>query len=103
MEIHSEDRVYLRILWQLYPQMSIEEYQKKTVTYGTSCASCQALRTLQHLASTEKDRFPIAMNVIMRDTFMDDILTGACSEEETSTCTGDRTLCGGQICTSEMG
>jgi hypothetical protein len=86
IEIHSKDRDYLRILWRFDQQMPIEEYRRNRVTYGTSCAPHQALRTLQHLASTEEDRFPIAANILMRDTFMDDILTWANSEEDVIIC-----------------
>jgi len=39
------------------------------------------LRTLQHLAKIEKTRFPIAAQILMQDTFVDDILTGADSSE----------------------
>lgn len=86
IEVRQQDRDYLRILWRFDLQTPIEEYRLNTVTYGTSCAPFQALRTLQHLASTEANRFPIAAKILMRDTFMDDILTGANSERDALTC-----------------
>ncbi|KAL4104802.1 hypothetical protein QTP88_020078 [Uroleucon formosanum] len=52
-----------------------------TVTYGTSSAPHQALRILQHLAEIEATKFPIAAQILMQDTFVDDILTGADSSE----------------------
>lgn len=47
------------------------------MTYGTSSAPFQAIRTLQHLATLCKLTHPIASQVIHSDTFVDDILTGA--------------------------
>lgn len=81
IEIQPEDRDYLRILWRFDRSMPIDEYRLRTVTYGTSCAPFQALSTIQHLAEIEKCRFPIAAEVFMHDTFVDDILTGSDSEE----------------------
>lgn len=86
IEIHPEDRDYLRILWRFDRNQSIEEYRLRTVTYGTSCAPHQALRTLQHLATIESHKFPIAASVIQQDTFVDDILTGANSEKDALEC-----------------
>lgn len=73
----------MRILWCFDRNLPIEEYRLCTLTYGTSCAPHQALYTLQYLAKLEEDRFPIAANVIMNDTFVDDILTGTDSEDAT--------------------
>jgi len=81
IEIHSEDRDYLRILWRFEPDEPITEYRLCTVTYGTSSAPHQALRTLQHLATIKETEFPIAAQILMQDTFVDDILTGADTPE----------------------
>lgn len=86
IEIRPEDRDYLRILWRSDRKMPIEEYRLRTVTYGTSCAPHQALRTLQHLATIEGHSFPAAAKVLMQDTFVDDILTGADSDEAALAC-----------------
>lgn len=86
IEIHQEDRDYLRILWRFDSQTPVEEYRLNTVTYGTACAPHQALRTLQFLAATKGTVFPLAAKILMRDTFMDDILTGANSEEDALSC-----------------
>lgn len=77
IEIHQKDRDYLRILWRFDREKPIEEYRLCTVTYGTSCAPHQALRTLQHLATLEEKRYPTAAQIIKHDTFVYDILTGA--------------------------
>jgi len=82
IEIHSEDRDYLRILWRFEYDQLIEEYRLRTVTYGTSCAPHQALRTLQYLAKIEETTYSLAAQIIMQDTFVDDTLTGANTLEE---------------------
>jgi len=81
IEIHSDDHDYLQILWRFEPDKPITEYRLCTVTYGTSSAPHQALRTSQHLATIEKPKFPITAQILMQDTFVDDILTGANSPE----------------------
>lgn len=86
IQIHATDRDYLRILWRFEPDSPIQEYRLCTVTYGSSCAPHQALRTMQHLATIEESRFPIAAKVLKNDMFVDDILTGAQSEEDTLFC-----------------
>ncbi|XP_050437851.1 uncharacterized protein LOC126844044 [Adelges cooleyi] len=86
IQIHPNDRDYLRILWRFKSDSPIQEYRLCTVTYGTSCAPHQALRTMQYLATMEESNFPIAANVLKNDMFVDDILTGAQSEEDTLFC-----------------
>jgi len=53
IEIHSEDRDYLRMLWRFEPNKLITEYRFCTVTYGTSSAPHQALRTFKYLSKIE--------------------------------------------------
>ncbi|XP_025202896.1 uncharacterized protein LOC112599977 [Melanaphis sacchari] len=77
IEIRAEDRDYLRILWRFESDEPITTYRLCTVTYDTSSAPHQALRTLQHLAKIEETKFPLAAQILMQDTFVDDILTGA--------------------------
>lgn len=80
-EIHSEHRDYLRIWWRFNSDSPIEKYRLGIVTYSTSCASYQILRTLQHLVKIEEHNYPIAADVFMHDMFVDDIITGVNSDE----------------------
>ncbi|XP_025419482.1 uncharacterized protein LOC112689831 [Sipha flava] len=84
--IQPSDRDYLRILWRFSTTSPIEDYRLGTVTYGTSAASFQALRTIRHLATVDGDSWPLAANILLNDTFVDDILTGANSEAEALKC-----------------
>lgn len=86
IRIRAADRDYLRILWRFDKNQPISEYRLCTVTYGTSSAPYQALRTLQHLSTIEGDQYPSAAHALMHDTFVDDILTGANTEAEALNC-----------------
>ncbi|XP_065076070.1 uncharacterized protein LOC135699709 [Ochlerotatus camptorhynchus] len=52
------------------------------VTYGTACAPFLATRVLQQLADDEQDNFPRATEVLRKDFYVDDLFSGADSEEE---------------------
>ncbi|XP_060855028.1 uncharacterized protein LOC132932675 [Metopolophium dirhodum] len=84
--VQPSDRDYLRILWRFSPSSPIDEYRLCTVTYGTSAAFFQALRTIRHLATLDGAKWPVAADVLLNDTFVDDILTGANSEEDALNC-----------------
>ncbi|XP_060875890.1 uncharacterized protein LOC132949125 [Metopolophium dirhodum] len=84
--VQPSDRDYLRILWRFSPSSPIDEYRLCTVTYGTSAAPFQALRTIRHLATLDGARWPVAADVLLNDTFVDDILTGANSEADALYC-----------------
>ncbi|GBM61423.1 hypothetical protein AVEN_145433-1 [Araneus ventricosus] len=66
-----------RIVWKTGPNAEVSAYRLKTVTYGMSNAPFLAIRTLQQLAEDEKSRFPLASEVLLHDTYMDDIVSGA--------------------------
>ncbi|KAF8790150.1 Ankyrin repeat and LEM domain-containing [Argiope bruennichi] len=72
---HQRD--YLRILW--FDDSSHQEvtFRLKTVTYGTSCAPHLAIRTIKQLALDEASDFPLASEMVLRDLYMDDGITGA--------------------------
>jgi len=84
--IKPSDRDYLRILWRFSPQSQIDEYRLCTVTYGTSAAPFQALRTVQELATVNGATWPLAASVLLNDTFVDDVLTGGNTIEDTLEC-----------------
>lgn len=52
------------------------------MTYGTSAAPYLATRCLTKLAEDEKDRFPFASIALLKETYVDDIMTGANSLPE---------------------
>lgn len=80
--VSKDDVDYQRILWREFPTQPIEEYRLLTVTYGISCAPFLAIRTLHQLAEDEKHDFPIEAEILKSDLYMDDLMTGASTEED---------------------
>lgn len=80
------DRDYIRIFWRNSSETQIDEYQLYTVTYGTSAAPFQAPRTMRELAITDGPSWPVAAAVLLNDTIVDDIFTGANTEEDALKC-----------------
>lgn len=52
------------------------------MTYGTATASFLAIRCLYELANIFESLFPVASQVVRRDFYVDDLITGANSIEE---------------------
>lgn len=81
--IHPDDRDLQRIVWKNNSCEEISDYTLNTVTYGLACAPFLAVRTLQQLAQDEGSNFPKGSTALLRDAYVDDILTGADTLEET--------------------
>ena len=74
---HWTDRIVLRIVWSLDLEWLPVEFQMTTLTYGSSCASYLAIRSLLQLAADEKDRFLLGARCLDHHTYVDDIFEGA--------------------------
>jgi len=75
IQVHSDDRDFQRILWS--DTDTPEEYQLCTVTYGLTCAPYLALRVIKQLAIDEDSKFPLAVDILRTEIYIDDILSGA--------------------------
>ncbi|XP_025267780.1 uncharacterized protein LOC112639101 [Camponotus floridanus] len=75
--VHPDDKDLQRILWRDSPQGSPAEYQLSTVTYGLACVPFLAMRALRQLTEDEGKQYPLGAAALLRDVYMDDILTGA--------------------------
>ncbi|XP_067122120.1 uncharacterized protein [Centruroides vittatus] len=74
--IEPSQRDLLRIVWKNEEEEMPVTYRLKTVTYGTASAPFLAVRTLKQLAYDEAARYPLASKTILRDVYMDDIVSG---------------------------
>ncbi|XP_045479814.1 uncharacterized protein LOC123684564 [Harmonia axyridis] len=74
--IQPSHRDYQRILWRFSPSEPIGAYRLNSVTYGVAPAPFLALRTLSQLAEDEGASFPNASKILLRDIYVDDIVTG---------------------------
>ncbi|GBM97077.1 hypothetical protein AVEN_134366-1 [Araneus ventricosus] len=72
-----------RIVWKTHADALVKFYKLSTVTYGTISAPFLATRTLKALANKERIDFPKAADVICSDIYMDDILSGEATMEDT--------------------
>ncbi|XP_012145356.2 uncharacterized protein LOC105663061 [Megachile rotundata] len=82
--VRPEDRAYQRILWR-DNRGNLATFELNTVTFGLSSAPYLAIRCLHQLADDEKSRFPEAAEIVKRDLYVDDLLTGADTFEEAQT------------------
>ncbi|UYV82863.1 hypothetical protein LAZ67_22001131, partial [Cordylochernes scorpioides] len=80
--IHPDDSDYQRVLWRDSPSDAIQGYKLTTITYRTACAPYLAIRTLHQLADDEAMNYPVASEIVKRDFYVDDLLTGADTVEE---------------------
>jgi hypothetical protein len=74
--VDPRDTAFQRILWRDDVRKSVNIYELKTVTYGTASAPYLATKCLQQLAIDEQHNFPLASPVILKDFYVDDLLTG---------------------------
>ena len=71
-----------RILCRKDPSLQIRPYWLKTITYGTASAPYLATRVLRQIREDNKKEHPLGSEIIMRDFYVDDLLTGSTSIEE---------------------
>ncbi|UYV79873.1 hypothetical protein LAZ67_18000951, partial [Cordylochernes scorpioides] len=75
--VHPSDAERQRIIWRRRSEDKLMAYRLNTVTYGTAAAPFLAMRTLLKLVEDEGVKYPRASKAIIRDTYVDDIITGA--------------------------
>ena len=61
------------------PEEPIRTYCLNTVTYGLASSPYQAIRTLHKLALDEYARYPKAVDLLLTNTYLDDLLGGSAS------------------------
>lgn len=79
--LYDDDRHYQRILWRR--DREIETYQFNTLTFGVASSPFLATRVLQQSAVDEHRDYPKAAKILKNHLYMDDLLSGADSIEET--------------------
>ena len=75
--LNTPDRDYHRIFWRENREDPMQVYRLTTVTYGTTSAPFLVIRSLQQLAHENRESFPNASAKIIRDFYVDDLLSGA--------------------------
>lgn len=80
--LHETHQDLHRIFWRESPDHKLTEFRLCTVTYGTASAPFLAVRAMQQCAMDHKSEYPIAHNIVMSDFYVDDMITGAHTEQE---------------------
>lgn len=76
IKVREKDTDYQRIVYRFNPHEEVQDFRLLTVTFGTASAPYLAIRTLKQLAKEERVKYPIASEIIDKDFYMDDVLTG---------------------------
>ncbi|XP_018393050.1 PREDICTED: uncharacterized protein LOC108772092 [Cyphomyrmex costatus] len=82
ISMHPSQTRLQRILWRNDSSMNVNTYELTTITYGTASASFLATRCLKHLADQYTHQLPRGSACVLRDFYVDDMLTGADSIDE---------------------
>ncbi|XP_043063573.1 uncharacterized protein LOC122319825 [Drosophila ficusphila] len=82
VKVHPEDSYLQCILWRTSPQDKLQVFKLDTVTYGTKPASFLAVRAMHQLSTDEHFSFPLGAEVIQRDFYVDDLISGAQTVDE---------------------
>lgn len=80
INVREEQRELQQILWRFEPHDVLKQYKLNTVTYGTASAPYLATRCLKQLGMECSDKQ--VSEVIQHDFYVDDLITGASSEED---------------------
>jgi hypothetical protein len=75
--VDKDHRNYQLVLWRDDINKPVETFRLTTVTYGCASSSYLAIKCLQELARSEAEKFPDTYRIILRDFYVDDLLTGS--------------------------
>lgn len=78
IKLHKSHWCYQRYLWQnsLDPSKSPEQKVIKTLIYGVKSSSNQAEFALRKIAQLSKEEYPKVNNIVQKDIYVDDCVTG---------------------------
>ncbi|XP_062708860.1 uncharacterized protein LOC134288330 [Aedes albopictus] len=82
IRVQPQDYLLQSIKWRNDPSEPLRTYELTTVTYGTSSVPYLATKCLQRLAEDGKASHPVASEVIEKDFYVDDMLTGVDTVDE---------------------
>ena len=81
VELCPKDKDLHRLLWRFQQGEPVDTYRMTRVTYGVASSSYHAIRCLLECANFD-DTAELVKEALRRDFYVDDILTGASSEQE---------------------
>jgi len=81
IKVYPDHRAFQRILW-MDPVKGLQTYELSTVTYGLVCAPHLSLRVFEQLLEDEGIKYPLAVPILRKGRYVDDIFGGADSIEQ---------------------
>ena len=81
VEFNGKHRDNHRLLWLFSPKEDVQMYRMTRVTYGVASSSCHSIRSLSECAKADNTPSNLS-KAVLRDFNVDDILTGAPSEQK---------------------
>ena len=84
VKLHPDFWRFQLYLWEPTLDPSVPPVDKviKTLMYGVRSSGNQAQIAMRRTAELQKDKYPTAANVVINDTYCDDIATGTNGENE---------------------
>ena len=73
--IRPEDRKYQRILW--LSGDTIKTLESKVLMFGEASAPFIAIYTMQKLAESEQEKYPLGAKILKENLYVDDVIAGA--------------------------
>ncbi|XP_024877038.1 uncharacterized protein LOC112457935 [Temnothorax curvispinosus] len=76
VNLQEDQRHLQRILWRPSIDGPILDHLLLTIIYGNAASAFQAIRSLHQAAHNARKSYPAASQIIIRDFYVDDLLTG---------------------------
>ena len=80
--VHPDDRKYQTIYWRFTPFDSLQVYELNTVVYGLTSSPFLANRVVRKIVEDHGSQYPDASKVLLRDIYVDDIVSGCDTIED---------------------
>lgn len=80
--VTTSHQPYQRIVWRNDPKDELQDFELRTVTFGTASAPFLAIKTIQQIAIDEFSNFPLGAEALQHDFYVDDLLSGADTIED---------------------
>lgn len=71
---------YQKLLWRFEPSENVETYVLTVVAFGVKSSPYLAIRVVQELLAQEREAFPLAVEFVSIDLYMDDLVSSVESE-----------------------
>ncbi|XP_074030835.1 uncharacterized protein [Leptinotarsa decemlineata] len=82
INIIEKHRRFQRLFWRFDLADEIQTYEISTVAFGVKSSPYLALKTVRKLIEEEGEQFPVTSRIILRDLYIDDLVSSVNTEVE---------------------